>query len=94
MEDKEMSEASKRATQVASDLGDLLEKADIENGMALSILSAMLIDLAIDMNIPEADCMKVMVKLISLKYEEVREESEEESPQTTTDEKGITQWLN
>ena len=94
MEDKEMSEASKRATQVASDLGDLLEKADIENGMALSILSAMLIDLAIDMNIPEADCMKVMVKLISIKYEEVREESEEESPQTTTDEKGITQWLN
>jgi hypothetical protein len=94
MEDKEMSEASKRATQVASDLGDLLEKADIENGMALSILSAMLIDLAIDMNIPEADCMKVMVKLISLKYEEVREESEEESPQTTTDEKGVTQWLN
>jgi hypothetical protein len=54
----------------------------------------MLIDLAIDMNIPEADCMKVMVKLISLKYEEVREESEEESPQTTTDEKGVTQWLN
>jgi hypothetical protein len=94
MEDKEMSEASKRATQVASDLGDLLEKADIENGMALSILSAMLIDLAIDMNIPEADCMRVMVKLISIKYEEVREESEEESPQTTTDEKGITQWLN
>ena len=91
MEDKEMSEASKRATQVASDLGDLLEKADIENGMALSILSAMLMDLAIDMNIPEADCMKVMVKLISLKYEEVREE---ESPQTTTDEKGVTQWLN
>jgi hypothetical protein len=35
-----------------------------------------------------------MVKLISLKYEEVREESEEESPQTTTDEKGVTQWLN
>jgi hypothetical protein len=94
MEDKEMSEASKRATQVASDLGDLLEKADIENGMALSILSAMLIDLAIDMNIPEADCMRVMVKLISIKYEEVREESEEESPQTTTDEKGVTQWLN
>jgi len=94
MEDKEMSEASKRATQVASDLGDLLEKAEIENGMALSILSAMLIDLAIDMNIPEADCMRVMVKLISIKYEEVREESEEESPQTTTDEKGITQWLN
>jgi hypothetical protein len=94
MDDKEVSEMSKRATQVASDLGDLLEKADIENGMALSILSAMLIDLAIDMNIPEADCMKVMVKLISLKYEEVREESEEESPQTTTDEKGITQWLN
>ena len=94
MEDKEMSEASKRATQIASDLGDLLEKADIENGMALSILSAMLIDLAIDMNIPEADCMRVMVKLISIKYEEVREESEEESPQTTTDEKGITQWLN
>lgn len=94
MEDKEMSEASKRATQVASDLGDLLEKADIENGMALSILSAMLIDLAIDMNISEADCMRVMVKLISIKYEEVREESEEESPQTTTDEKGVTQWLN
>ena len=94
MEDKEISEASKRANQVANDLGDLLEKADIENGMALSILSAMLIDLAIDMNIPEADCMRVMVKLISIKYEEVREESEEESPQTTTDEKGITQWLN
>ena len=94
MEDKEISEASKRANQVANDLGDLLEKADIENGMALSILSAMLIDLAIDMNIPEADCMKVMVKLISIKYEEVREESEEESPQTTTDEKGVTQWLN
>ena len=91
---QEISEASKRANQVANDLGDLLEKADIENGMALSILSAMLIDLAIDMNIPEADCMKVMVKLISIKYEEVREESEEESPQTTTDEKGITQWLN
>ena len=94
MEDKEISEASKRANQVANDLGDLLEKADIENGMALSILSAMLIDLAIDMNIPEADCMRVMVKLISIKYEEVREESEEESPQTTTDEKGVTQWLN
>lgn len=92
--EEEMSEASKRATQVASDLGDVLEKADIENGMALSILSAMLIDLAIDMNIPEADCMRVMVKLISIKYEEVREESEEESPQTTTDEKGVTQWLN
>lgn len=94
MEDKEISEASKRANQVANDLGDLLEKADIENGMALSILSAMLIDLAIDMNIPEADCMKVMVKLISIKYEEVKEESEEKSPQTTTDEKGVTQWLN
>jgi hypothetical protein len=94
MDDKEVSEMSKRANQVANELGDLLEKADVENGMALSILSAMLIDLAIDMNIPEADCMKVMVKLISLKYEEVREESEEESPQTTTDEKGITQWLN
>ena len=94
MDDKEVSEMSKRASQVANELGDLLEKADVENGMALSILSAMLIDLAIDMNIPEADCMKVMVKLISLKYEEVREESEEESPQTTTDEKGITQWLN
>lgn len=94
MEDKEISEASKRANQVANDLGDLLEKADIENGMALSILSAMLIDLAIDMNIPEADCMRVMVKLISIKYEEVREESEEKSPQTTTDEKGVTQWLN
>ena len=94
MDDKEISEMSKRANQVANELGDLLEKADVENGMALSILSAMLIDLAIDMNIPEADCMKVMVKLISLKYEEVREESEEESPQTTTDEKGITQWLN
>jgi hypothetical protein len=94
MDDKEVSEMSKRANQVANELGDLLEKADVENGMALSILSAMLIDLAIDMNIPEADCMKVMVKLISLKYEEVKEESEEESPQTTTDEKGITQWLN
>jgi hypothetical protein len=94
MEDKEISEASKRANQVANDLGDLLEKADIENGMALSILSAMLIDLAIDMNIPEADCMRVMVKLISIKYEEVKEESEEKSPQTTTDEKGVTQWLN
>ena len=94
MEDKEISEASKRANQVANDLGDLLEKADIENGMALSILSAMLIDLAIDMNIPEADCMRVMVKLISIKYEEVKEESEEKSPQTTTDEKGETQWLN
>ena len=94
MEDKEMSEASKRATQVASDLGDLLEKADIENGMALSILSAMLIDLAIDMNMPEADCMQTMVNLISIKYQDAREESEEQSPQTTTDEKGETQWLN
>lgn len=94
MDDKEVSEMSKRANQVANELGDLLEKADVENGMALSILSAMLIDLAIDMNIPEADCMKVMVKLISLKYEEAEEESKEESSQTTTDEKGVTQWLN
>jgi len=94
MDDKEVSEMSKRANQVANELGDLLEKADVENGMALSILSAMLIDLAIDMNIPEADCIKVMVKLISLKYEEAEEESKEESPQTTTDEKGVTQWLN
>ena len=94
MDDKEVSEMSKRANQVANELGDLLEKADVENGMALSILSAMLIDLAIDMNIPEADCIKVMVKLISLKYEEAEEESKEESSQTTTDEKGVTQWLN
>jgi hypothetical protein len=94
MDDKEVSEMSKRASQVANELGDLLEKADVENGMALSILSAMLIDLAIDMNIPEADCIKVMVKLISLKYEEAEEESKEESSQTTTDEKGVTQWLN
>ena len=94
MNDKEIAEKTKQANKVASDLGDVLEKANIENGIALSVLSAMLIDLAIDMNIPEADCMRVMVKLISIKYEEVREESEEESPQTTTDEKGITQWLN
>ena len=94
MDDKEISEMSKQANQVANEVGDLLEKANIENGMALSILSAMLIDLAIDMGISEADCMKVMVKLISLKYEEAKGDSEEEQPQTTTDEKGITQWLN
>jgi hypothetical protein len=94
MDDKEISKMSERANQVANELGDLLEKADVENGIALSILSAMLIDLAIDMNISEADCIKVMVKLISLKYEEAEEESKEESPQTTTDEKGVTQWLN
>lgn len=94
MEDNEVSEMARQASEIASDVGDVLEKANIENGMALSILSAMLIDLAISMNISEADCMKTMVKLISLKYEEVREESEEETPQTTTDEKGITQWLN
>lgn len=94
MEDNEVSEMARQASEVASDVGDVLEKANIENGMALSILSAMLIDLAISMNISEADCMKTMVKLISIKYEEVREESEEETPQTTTDEKGITQWLN
>lgn len=94
MKDNEVSEMARQANEVASDVGDVLEKANIENGMALSILSAMLIDLAISMNISEADCMKTMVKLISLKYEEVREESEEETPQTTTDEKGVTQWLN
>lgn len=94
MEDNEVSEMARQASEVASDVGDVLEKANIENGMALSILSAMLIDLAISMNISEADCMKTMVKLISIKYEEAREESEEETPQTTTDEKGITQWLN
>ena len=94
MEDNEVSEMARQASEIASDVGDVLEKANIENGMALSILSAMLIDLAISMNISEADCMKTMVKLISIKYEEVREESEEETPQTTTDEKGITQWLN
>lgn len=94
MKDNEVSEMARQASEIASDVGDVLEKANIENGMALSILSAMLIDLAISMNISEADCMKTMVKLISIKYEEVREESEEETPQTTTDEKGITQWLN
>lgn len=94
MKDNEVSEMARQANEVASDVGDVLEKANIENGMALSILSAMLIDLAISMNISEADCMKTMVKLISLKYETEREEDEEETPQTTTDEKGVTQWLN
>lgn len=94
MNDKEIAEKTKQANKVASDLGDVLEKANIENGIALSVLSAMLIDLAIDMNMPEADCMQTMVNLISIKYQDAREESEEQSPQTTTDEKGITQWLN
>lgn len=94
MNDKEIAEKTKQANKVASDLGDVLEKANIENGIALSVLSAMLIDLAIDMNMPEADCMQTMVNLISIKYQDAREESEEQSPQTTTDEKGETQWLN
>ena len=94
MDDKEVAEKTKQANKIASDLGDVLEKADIENGVALSVLSSMLIDLAIDMNMDEAYCMKTMVTLISMKYEDVRQEREEELPQTTTDEKGVTQWLN
>lgn len=88
--EKEVEGMAKRADEVANEIGDVLEKANVENGMVLSILSSMLIDLAKDMKMPEADLMRIMVKLISVKYEE----DEEEPSQTTTDEKGVTQWLN
>lgn len=91
MNHEEAKHLTKRANEIAGQLGDVLEKADIENGVVLSILSSMLIDLAKDMGMPEADLIKIMVKLISIKYQD---DEDEESPQTTTDEEGVTQWLN
>ena len=86
MDDKER----KQAFKVRDDIGNLLEKANIENGLALSILLSMGFGLARDLEMAEADLMH---KVINAIRETFTKEVEIDTTQPTQEE-GVKTWLN
>jgi hypothetical protein len=86
MDDKEY----KQANEIQNAIGDLLEKANIENGLALSILLAMGFGLARDLEMAEADLMHKVINAIK---ETFTKEVEVDTTQPKQEE-GVKTWLN
>jgi len=85
MERKETKKLLKQATQLKDNIVDLLNESDIETGLALTVLSSLSVDCALNMaKIPPHEYIRMVSQAVCLAVDvnEEDEEEEEEHEQT------------
>jgi len=76
---KETKKMLKRANELKDKIGDLLNEADIEVGLALTVLTAMTVDTALNQaNIPPHELIRMLAQSVCKAHELLEEELEEE----------------
>lgn len=77
---KETKKMLKQANELKDKIGDLLCQADIEVGLALTVLTAMTVDTALKQaNIPPHELIRMLAQSVCKAHEILEEELEEES---------------
>ena len=80
MDRKETKAMLKKASEVKDKIGDLLNEADIELGLALTVLVAMAIDTGLKQcAIPPHELIRMLAMSVCKAQEVIEEELEEES---------------
>lgn len=76
---KETKKMLKRANELKDKIGDLLNEADIEVGLALTVLTAMTVDTALNQaNIPPHELIRMLAQSVCKAQEVIEEELEQE----------------
>ena len=85
MDRKEMKKQLKQANELKDKIVDLLNESDIETGLALTVLSSLSVDCALNMaKIPPHEYIRMVAQAVCLAVDvnEEDEEEEEEHEQT------------
>lgn len=85
MDKKEIKKAMKQANELKDKLVDVLNESDIETGLALTVLSSLSVDCALNMaKIPPHEYIRMVSQAVCLAVDvnEEDEEEEEEHEQT------------
>jgi len=90
MNEKEMKERKEQLVQMRDALGSYFEKEDMEVGMVMSVLLAMLVETMLEhAKMQPHTAMLVMNRAVAHAYDGINDDEEEDD-----NNEGVSQWLN